>query len=29
VFLPSVQPYGDGKLGEAGSPPPLDAATAG
>jgi PAS domain S-box-containing protein len=29
VFLPSVQPYGDGKLEGAGSPPPLDAATAG
>jgi PAS domain S-box-containing protein len=29
VFLPSVQPYGDGKLEGAGSRPPLDAATAG
>ncbi|HET7870457.1 MAG TPA: PAS domain-containing protein [Actinomycetota bacterium] len=29
VFLPSMQPYSDGKVEEAGSPPPLDAASAG
>jgi PAS domain S-box-containing protein len=29
VFLPSVPPYGDSKLGEAESAPPLDAASTG
>jgi hypothetical protein len=29
VFLPSVPPYGDSKLGEAESAPPLGAASTG